>query len=157
MKISQSAILIDSLQAVHHQHLQREEQIQYVHQKITVINSHWLSLLPDRKQQQKGLCCPWKRCLRQIEHLSLYGSVPYIFSELCESECAGAHAKSMTFSVEAMEVSMSTGQCQFPWYGRGDSRVHYVAFLLMAGALQAFQQRCSTFKCKSSLTALHLF
>lgn len=85
--------------------------------KITITNSHWLSLLQDRKQQQKRLCCAWKKKkrLRQIEYLSLFGSVLYTFPELCASECAQAHANCWpVFNVEAIEVSMSTGQYQFP-------------------------------------------
>lgn len=55
--------------------------------KISIINSHWLSLLQDRKQQQKRSCCPWKekKYLRQMEYLSLCSSVPYTFPELCAS------------------------------------------------------------------------
>lgn len=127
--------------------------------KITIINSHWLSLLQGRKQQQKRLCCPWKekKCLRQIEYLSLYGSVPYTFPELCASECAWASANQWpVFNVEAIEVSVSTGQCQLPQWGV-ESGVHYVALLLVAGAVQTFRQRGSALKHKISLTALHLF
>ena len=82
--------------------------------KTTIINSDWLSLLQDRKQQQKRLCCPWKKkCLRQTEYLSLYDSVPYMFLELCASECARACANRWpVLNVETREVSMSTGQCQ---------------------------------------------